>query len=94
MKKEEITYRVEYRKGTAWNEREGAIYKWMECKVCGQMAKCGEDATAVTCHDCVQEMVGPVEITYKKTDKPRGWSLMREFVDKQGNVYHKGVEVP
>ena len=63
MKKEEITYRVEYRKGTAWNEREGAIYKWMECKRCGQMAKCGEDATSVTCHDCVQEMVGPVENT-------------------------------
>ena len=94
MKKEEITYRVEYRKGTAWNEREGAIYKWMECKRCGQMAKCGEDATSVTCHDCVQEMVGPVENTYKKSDKPRGWTLMREFVDKQGNVYHKGVEAP
>jgi len=94
MKKEEIQYRVEYRKGTAWNERPGATYKWMECKRCGQMAKCGEDATSVTCHDCVQEMVGPIETAYKKSDKPRGWTLMREFVDKEGKVYHKGIEVP
>ena len=94
MKKEEINYRVEYRKGSAWNEREGALYKWMECKLCGQMAKCGEDSTAVTCHDCVQEMIGPIETSYKKSDKPRGWTLMNEFVDKDGNVYHKGIEAP
>lgn len=94
MKEENLEYRVEYRKGTAWNERAGAMYKWMECKRCGQMAKCGEDSKSVTCNDCVQEMVGPIETSYVKSDKPRGWTLMAEFVDKDGNVYHKGVEVP
>jgi hypothetical protein len=94
MKKETVEYYTEYRKGTAWNEREGALYRWMECKRCGQMSKCGDEATAVTCHDCVQELVGPVEIGAPKSDKPRGWTLMKEFVDKDGNVFHKGVESP
>ena len=35
MKEENIEYAIEYRKGSAWNEREGSIYKWMECKRCG-----------------------------------------------------------
>ena len=92
---EEQKYHIEYRKGTKWNERKDAMYKFMECKRCGQMAKCGEDATAVTCHDCVQEMVDPIEIGgYKKSDRPRGWTLMAEFIDKEGNVYHRGVEQP
>jgi len=26
--------------------------------------------------------------------KPRGWHFMNEFVDSEGNVYHKGVEQP
>ena len=39
-------------------------------------------------------MTDPVEMGYKKSDKPRGWTLKGEFVDKDGNVYHKGVEQP
>jgi|TARA_R110000822_G_scaffold26819_10_gene80524 hypothetical protein len=94
MKEENIEYAIEYRKGSAWNEREGSIYKWMECKRCGQMAKCSEDSQSITCSDCVNELVGPVETSYVKSDKPRGWTLMKQFVDKDGNVYNKGVEVP
>jgi len=30
----------------------------------------------------------------KDSDKPRGWHLKKEFVDKEGNVYFKGVEQP
>jgi hypothetical protein len=30
----------------------------------------------------------------KSTGRPRGWRWMKEFVDKEGNVYHKGVEQP
>ena len=26
--------------------------------------------------------------------RPRGWKWMKEFVDEQGNVYHKGIEQP
>jgi hypothetical protein len=91
---EENKYRIEYRKGTKWNERIGAKYKYMECKRCGQMAKCGDDATAITCSDCVIEMWEPLESNYVKSDKPRGWTLMSQFVDKDGNVYHRGVEQP
>ena len=88
------TYAVEYRKGTAWNEREGQLYKFMECKLCGQMAKTSEDSISVTCSQCVIEMWEPLDTGYIKSDRPRGWTLMAEFVDKDGNVYHSGKEQP
>ena len=28
------------------------------------------------------------------TGKVSGWHFMKEFVDKNGNVYHKGIEQP
>ena len=28
-----------------------------------------------------------------RTGRPAGWHFMKEFVDKSGNVFHKGVEV-
>jgi len=91
---EKITYAVEYRKGTKWNQNKDSLYRYMECKLCGQMVVAGEEAIAITCSDCVNELSDPVEIGYKKSDKPRGWTLMKEFIDKDGNVYHRGVEQP
>ena len=95
----ETEYIVEYRKGTSWNERKGATYKYMECKICGQMAKCGEEATAITCSDCVQEIMnnshgGPEVFGKQSSGRPRGWKWKHEFVDKDGTVYHRGVEKP
>ena len=29
-----------------------------------------------------------------KTGRPPGWHFMSEFVDKDGNVFHKGTEQP
>ena len=29
-----------------------------------------------------------------RTGRPSGWHFMAEFVDKDGNVFHKGVEQP
>ena len=29
-----------------------------------------------------------------KTGRPSGWHFMKEFVDKDGNVFHKGKEQP
>jgi hypothetical protein len=29
-----------------------------------------------------------------KSDRPRGWKFMKEFVMADGTVYHKGVEQP
>ena len=31
---------------------------------------------------------------YKPTGRPAGWHWMAEFVDKDGNVFHKGREQP
>ena len=79
-------YLVEYIPGSAWNERKGAMYRHMECKVCGVMTKCGEEATAVTCSICVAESLnaqfGGPDVTLKKsTGRPRGWKWMAVFVD-------------
>jgi hypothetical protein len=30
--------------------------------------------------------------SYTPTGRPPGWHFMSEFVDKDGNVFHKGVE--
>jgi ribosomal protein L37E len=71
----------------------------MECKVCGQFTTVGEDTTATTCHECVRESYEkdfPFQpsVGYKPTGRPRGWAFMKEYVDKDGNVYHKGKEQP
>jgi hypothetical protein len=31
---------------------------------------------------------------YKPTGRPAGWHFMNEFVDADGNVFHKGKEQP
>jgi len=31
--------------------------------------------------------------SYKPTGRPAGWHWMSEFVDKDGNVFHKGKEI-
>ena len=51
----------------------------------------------VTCSYCVLSIVGmPTETkqTYRPTGRPSGWHFMNEFVDKDGNVFHKGKEQP
>ena len=94
-KNKEIQYAVEYRKGSKWNQNPDRLYKYMECKVCGQFTHVGEDATAVTCPDCVSEMLPAMTFTRRqKSDKPRGWQWMAEYVHTDGTVYHKGVEQP
>ena len=94
-----MEYYVEYRPGTAWNERKNATYRWMECKLCGDMSKVSQDTTAVTCPTCVQEglyeQFGGPDVTLKKSSgRPRGWKWMAVFVDRNGTVYHKGIEQP
>ena len=32
--------------------------------------------------------------SYKPTGRPAGWHFMKEFVDKDGNVFHLGKEQP
>ena len=51
---------------------------------------------SVLCYKCVCQTVGPPEIKggYVSKGRPRGWQFMKEFVDPQGNVFHKGKEQP
>ena len=67
----------------------------LECKKCGRWVEnIGEDAKSVTCSVCVMLAVGLPEEkkSYTPTGRPPGWHFMAEFVDKDGNVFHKGVE--
>ena len=70
----------------------------MTCHKCNRIVEnVGELATKVTCSWCVLGTVGfPKEpkSTYKPTGRPAGWHWMAEFVDKDGNVFHRGKEQP
>ena len=73
--------------------------RYMECKVCGQLEKAGETTTGTTCYECVKESYDkefPFEPNtgYKPTGRPRGWAFMKKYVDKEGNVFHRGKEQP
>ena len=74
---------------------DGKLY--MACKNnCGNYEFVGDYTTAVTCWECVNNVIGfPEEPKgYVPTGRPMGWHWMKEFVDKDGNVFHKGKEVP
>ena len=73
-------------------------YITLPCSKCGRLVEnCGESAVKSTCSSCVLGMVGmPSEpkSAYKPTGRPAGWHFMNEFVDVDGNVFHKGKEQP
>ena len=77
---------------------EGSI-RYMVCSVCGNYERVGEEATGVRCSRCVNMVMMnqyPPENkpSYKPTGRPQGWHWMTEFVDKDGNVFHRGKEQP
>ena len=77
---------------------EGTI-RYMSCMTCGHYEVVGESATGVKCSNCVLKIMMneyPVEEpkSYKPTGRPAGWHWMNEFVDVDGNVFHKGKEQP
>ena len=63
---------------------------------CNEWSEVSPNSTAVLCYKCTCKTVGPPEVRggYKSTGRMRGWQFMKEFVDMQGNVFHKGVEQP
>ena len=70
---------------------------YMDCKITGEpVANVGEDAVSVIGSRAVMGMVGMPDEPKQKvsTGRPAGWHFMNEFVDKDGNVFHKGVEQP
>ena len=69
---------------------------FMACKDCGNYERVSEETTAVRCWKCVLVITGMPEEPnkYVPTGRPAGWHFMNEFVDKDGNVFHKGKEQP
>tara|TARA_R110000851_G_scaffold331210_1_gene505078 strand:- start:766 stop:1287 length:522 start_codon:yes stop_codon:yes gene_type:complete len=63
---------------------------------CNEWIEVGPTTTATLCHRCVNKTVGPPEMRggYKSSGRIRGWQFMKEFVHKDGTVFHKGVEQP
>ena len=74
--------------------------RWLQCKYCYDYQKVEESTSAVTCSSCVVkiELIKFPDTAIKKqkvsTGRPPGWHFMSEFVDKDGNVFHKGKEQP
>ena len=76
--------------------------RWMICKHCqSEYVPVDEDTSAITCSSCVIRKtlaLKPIDEFFGKqrvsTGRPAGWHFMKEFVDKDGNVFHKGKEQP
>ena len=70
----------------------------LRCLKCQMVATDRVSSTAHTyiCSNCVTRMI-PCEADKPKrvsSGRPSGWHFMKEFVDKDGKVFHKGVEQP
>ena len=74
------------------------MVRTLKCSKCTRTVEnVGDLAAKVTCSYCTMMMTGLPEETksaYKSTGRPVGWHWMSEFVDKDGNVFHKGKEQP
>ena len=68
----------------------------LECSRCGRWVDyVSEEAKSVVCSYCVLRAIQIEETKdYTPTGRPAGWHWMNEFVDKDGNVFHKGKEQP
>ena len=77
---------------------------YMDCKITGDPVKnvstdakevIGDRALMSNMYKMFPETFEVANKTsYKPTGRPSGWHFMNEFVDKDGNVFHKGVEQP
>ena len=74
--------------------------RYMECSCGREVKSVGDEAVSVKCSMCVNMVMArdyPVEKSksaYSPTGRPVGWHWMSEFVDVDGNVFHKGKEQP
>ena len=70
---------------------------YMDCKITGEpVANVSTEAKSVIGSRAVMGMVGlPKEKPSRvSSGRPAGWHFMNEFVDKDGNVFHKGKLQP
>ena len=71
----------------------------MRCQTGCCYIRVGDETTAVRCSREVNYVIAkmfPEENKPKRirTGRPAGWHWMKEFVDKDGTVYHLGKEQP
>lgn len=67
--------------------------KYFKGRRCYEEVLVDENTKSVLCWKCTAMMLPPPE-EKKVSGYPRGWKFMNEFVDKDGNVYHKGELQP
>ena len=73
---------------------------YMDCKITGEPVRnVGTEATSVIGSKAVMARINKLfpdqdKPRRVKTGRPAGWHWMNEFVDKDGNVFHKGKEQP
>ena len=70
--------------------------RYVTCTRCGREIKgVGDTTVTAICSYCVIRMI-PLEEPkgYVPTGRPPGWHFMNEYVDKDGNVFHRGKEQP
>ena len=74
--------------------------EYMDCKITGEPVKnvsteatsvIGSKAVMARIHKMFPEQDKPKRV---RTGRPAGWHFMNEYVDKDGNVFHKGKEQP
>ena len=89
------------KKKKEYNSFEEDGVKYMQCKHCHNYVSVSEGIVAITCNECVTRIqlnkypnTIPKSHMKKSTGRPAGWHFMNEFVDKDGNVFHKGKEQP
>lgn len=67
--------------------------KYYTGRSCYEEVLVEDNIVAAVCWKCVQGMM-PAPQKHTHVGYPRGWKFMSEFVDKDGNVFHKGEEQP
>ena len=85
-------------------EQNGGYYingvPYMDCRVTGEPVRnVSTDAVSVMGSRALmgkmfKQFPDTSKPSYKPTGRPAGWHFMNEYVDKWGNVFHKGVEQP
>ena len=73
---------------------------YMDCKITGEPVRnvgveatsvMGSRALTIRMNKMFPEQSKPTRV---KTGRPSGWHFMNEYVDADGNVFHKGKEQP
>ena len=75
--------------------------RYLQCKGCYDYQKVDDETVSITCGRCtiirtlklipLEDMIPSLK-KKQTTGRPPGWHFMNEFVDKDGNVFHKGKE--